>query len=141
MHEVSFDEALELIKAKDPRYARDAYLFIREALDYTQKTTGKDSRGRIRHVTGQELLAGIKDYALSQFGPMALTVLEEWGIHKCVDFGNMVFNMVEIGLLAKTENDSQADFEDGYDFIDAFRKPYLPASRLNSPSTDVKARV
>jgi len=58
-----------------------------------------------------------------------------------VDFGNMVFNMVEIGLLAKTENDSQADFEDGYDFIDAFRKPYLPASRLNSPSTDVKARV
>jgi uncharacterized repeat protein (TIGR04138 family) len=139
MQEVSFDEALELIRAKDPRYARDAYLFIREALDYTQKTTGKDSRGRIRHVSGQELLGGIRDYALAQFGPMAMTVLEEWGIHKCLDFGNMVFNMVEIGLLAKTEKDSQADFEEGYDFYDAFCKPYLPSSRLRSPPSDVKA--
>src|SRR5512140_3069079 len=110
MQEVSFDEALELIRAKDSRYQREAYLFLREALDHTQKTIGKDQKGRIRHVTGQELLQGIRDYAVSQFGPMAEMVLGEWGIHSCEDFGEIVFNMVEIGLLAKTEKDSRADF-------------------------------
>lgn len=129
MQEVSFEEALGLIRSKDTRYERDAYLFVREALDHTQKTIGKDNRGRIRHVTGQELLAGIRDFALTQFGPMAQLVLEEWGIRECRDFGEIVFNMVEIGLLAKTNRDSRADFEGGYDFHDAFRKPFLPRSR------------
>jgi len=69
MHEVSFDETLEVIRAKDPRYARDAYQFVREALDYTQKTIGRENRGRIRHVSGQELLGGIRGFALAQFGP------------------------------------------------------------------------
>ncbi len=126
MHELSFEEALEMLRAKDPRYAPDAYLFVREALDYTQKHVAKTARGRIRHVSGQELLAGIKDFALTQFGPMAMFVLGEWGIRSCEDFGEIVFNMVEIGLLAKTEKDSRADFAEGYDFGEAFRKPFLP---------------
>ncbi len=129
MHEVSFEEALMQIRAKDPRYDRDAYLFVREALDHTQKTICKEPRGRIRHVTGQELLVGIREYALQQFGPMTMTVLEEWGIHCCQDFGDIVFNMVDVGWLAKTEKDSRADFQDGYDFEEAFRKPYLPRSK------------
>ncbi len=128
MHEVTFEEALDLIRAKDPRYAAEAYLFVREALDHTQKTIAKDTRGRIRHVTGQELLEGIREYALAQFGPMAMFLLEEWGIRTCEDFGEVVFNMVEIGLLAKTERDSRADFAKGYEFNDAFRKPFLPSS-------------
>ncbi len=130
MQEVSFEEAIELVRAKDPRFEGDAYVFVREALDHTQRTIGKDSRGRIRHVTGQELLQGIRDYALSQFGPMTQTVLEEWGIRNCQDFGDIVFNMVDIGLLAKTEKDSRADFAGGYDFTQAFRDPFLPPSRL-----------
>jgi uncharacterized repeat protein (TIGR04138 family) len=130
MHETSFEEALEALTAKDSRYQRDAYLFIREALDHTQKTTNRDTRGHIRHVTGQELLEGIRDYALSQYGPMAMTVLGEWGVHACRDFGEIVFNMVDNGLLAKTERDSRADFTGGYDFFEAFRKPFLPASKL-----------
>jgi uncharacterized repeat protein (TIGR04138 family) len=133
MQEVSFEEALDLIRAKDPRFQREAYLFLREALDHTQKTIGKDTKGRIRHVSGQELLEGIRDYALSQFGPMSMLVLEEWGIRRCSDFGEIVFNMVEIGLLAKTEKDSRADFQGGYNFFDAFRKPYLPQSKLARP--------
>jgi uncharacterized repeat protein (TIGR04138 family) len=135
MHEINFDEALERIRAKDPRYPRDAYLFVREALDFTQKTAGKDNRGRIRHVTGQELLRGIRELALNQFGPMAITVFEEWGIRTGCDFGEIVFNMVEIGLLAKTEKDSRADFIASYDFYDAFRKPFLPASKQPKPQT------
>ena len=133
MQEVSFEEALELIRAKDPRYDREAYLFVREALDHTQKTIGKDKRGRIRHVSGQELLLGIRDYAVMHFGPMASTVLEEWGVRACKDFGEIVFNMVEIGLLAKTEQDTRADFEEGYDFYEAFCRPFLPPSRQGTP--------
>ena len=133
MQEASIEEALELMLKKDPRYTREAYFFVREALDYTQKTIGKDHRGVIRHVSGQELLAGIRGYALSQFGPMAMTVLEEWGIRACEDFGEIVFNMVEFGVLAKTEKDSRADFAGGYEFHEAFRKPYLPSQRAAKP--------
>ena len=128
MHEVNFEEAIGRIRAKDPRYERDAYLFVREALDHTQKSIGKDSRGRL-HVTGQELLGGIREFALSQFGPMTMTVLEEWGIRCSQDFGEIVFNMVEIGLLAKTKEDSRADFQPGYDFFEVFRKPFMPSSK------------
>ena len=128
MQEISFEEALELIWRKDSRYHRDAYFFVREALDFTQKRITRE-RGRMRHVTGQELLAGIRDYGLAQFGPMTATVFEEWGIHGCRDFGEIVFNMVEIGLLAKTEKDNRTDFEGGYEFFEAFRKPFLPPSR------------
>jgi uncharacterized repeat protein (TIGR04138 family) len=84
----------------------------------------------MRHVSGQELLGGIRDYALAQFGPMTQMVFEEWGIKRCEDFGEIVFNMVEIGLLGKTEKDSREDFANGYDFDDAFRKPFRPASRI-----------
>ena len=133
MQDVSFERALELIRAKDPRFEDDAYTFVREALDHTQKTIGKSTR--IRHVTGQELLAGIRDFALAQFGPMAMTVLEEWGIRTCQDFGDIVFNMVDIGLLAKTEKDSRADFAGGYDFHDAFRKPFLPRNKQKARKT------
>jgi uncharacterized repeat protein (TIGR04138 family) len=129
MHEASFEEGLEQILAKDSRYQRDAYLFVREALDHTQRSIVKENRGQMRHVSGQELLGGIREFALDQFGPMVITVLEEWGVRNCCDFGEIVFNMVEIGLLAKTDTDSRADFEGSYDFDDAFRKPFLPSTR------------
>jgi uncharacterized repeat protein (TIGR04138 family) len=138
MHEVSFEEAFVKMRAKDPRYHRDAYLFVREALDYTQKTIGKDPRGRIRHVTGQELLGGIREYALQEFGPMTQTVLEEWGIRRSQDFGDIVFNMVEVEWLAKTDKDSRADFEHGYDFDEAFRKPFLPKSKHTVQAPEAK---
>jgi len=128
MHEVSFEEALKRIQAKDSRYDREAYGFVREALDQTQKNV-KDRRGRLRHITGLELLAGIRDYALAQFGPMAFNLFEEWGIHSCEDFGEIVFNMVEAGWLAKTEKDSRADFSGGYDFFETFKTPFLPANK------------
>ncbi len=137
MHDVSFEQALELIRAKDPRYHAEAYRFVREALDYTQKTTGRDARGRVRHVTGQELLVGIRDFALAQFGPMAMTVLEEWGIHKCQDFGEIVFNMVENGGSPTLEIDDLKDAEafaarlrEGADPVSEYLAQHLsPAAR------------
>jgi uncharacterized repeat protein (TIGR04138 family) len=132
MQEINFDEAVEQILARDSRYTRDAYLFVREALDYTQRLVGKETRGQIRHVSGRELLDGIRQFALNQFGPMAVTVFEEWGVHNCRDFGEIVFNMVETSLLAKTEKDTRDDFQNGYDFTETFRKPFWPQSKSHS---------
>ena len=74
MQEINFDETVDKIVAKDTRFTRDAYSFVREALDFTQKLAGKETRGAIRHVSGQELLEGIRRFALQQFGPMTATV-------------------------------------------------------------------
>lgn len=134
MQEINFDATLENILAKDSRYPRDAYIFVREALDFTQKIAGKENRGQVRHVSGQELLEGIRQFALQQFGPMATTVFEEWGVKHCRDFGHIVFNMVDIGLLAKTDKDSRDDFQKGYEFADAFQKPFRPRSK-SDPET------
>ena len=151
MQEARFEEALEQILAADPRYPREAYDFVREALDYTQKQFNKEEhdagrRGghtqQEKHFTGQQQLEGIRHCALTQFGPMAITVFDAWGIHHCRDFGNIVFNMVESQLLRKTESDSRKDFEDGYDFNDAWCKPFLPSRKLNKlrsrPQTKAK---
>ncbi len=103
------------ILRKDKRHSFEAYAFVLSALDYTlQKLKRKG------HVSGQELAYGIKDYCLEQFGPMSRTVLEHWGIKKTGDFGEIVFNMIEVGLLGKSEQDSKADFKDIYDFKEAF---------------------
>jgi uncharacterized repeat protein (TIGR04138 family) len=134
MQEINFDEAVELILTRDKRFSRDAYVFVREALDYTQKLIGKETRGQIRHVSGHELLDGIRQFALQQFGPMVMTVFEEWGVRHCRDFGEIVFNMVEIGLLAKTDRDTRDDFQNGYDFAEVFREPFRPQGKLNPES-------
>lgn len=124
MNAVHFEELIEKIVQKDPRYTRDAYLFLREALDHTQKMIGK--KGEARHVSGKELLEGVKEYALAQFGPMSYMVLDAWGIRACADVGEIVFNMIEANILAKTDQDSREDFKDGYDFVEAFKKPFQP---------------
>ena len=134
MQAPNFEESVEQIAAGDPRYQREAYFFVREALDHTQRTIGRaPKKNEIRHVSGQELLNGIREYALQQFGPMTLTVLEAWGVKCCEDFGELVFNMVETRLLAKTERDSRDDFKGGYDFHEAFRKPFLPSHKASAP--------
>ena len=139
MQAVNFDEVIELIAARDPRYRKDAYVFVREALDHTQRMIGKPKKDEIRHVNGRELLDGIREYALQQYGPMATMVLEEWGVRHCEDFGELVFNMVESGLLAKTDRDSRDDFKNGYSFEQAFRQPFLPAGKPASPEPETSA--
>ena len=117
------EEIFQGILDRDPRYTAEAYTFVRAGLDHTVRRLEKP-----RHISGQELLDGIREFALSEFGPMAKTVLNGWGIQRTEDVGEIVFNMVETGLLGKTEKDSRADFADGYDFDEAFCKPFRPAS-------------
>src|SRR3569833_203296 len=140
MQEANFDEGIELIILKDPRYRRDAYLFVRDAMDHTKKGLSRREGAPMtdnEHVTGQELLAGVREYALAQFGPLAITVLEDWGIIRCEDIDEIVFNIVEAGLFSKTDTDSREDFRGGYDFDEAFRKPFLPQSKLNQHAKPV----
>ena len=128
MQKQSFAESVDEILRRDKRYDRDSYYFVREGLDYTLKMLKKHGHAASApcHVSGQELLEGLRRYALDQFGPMAKTVLSHWGVRQCGDFGEIVFNMVEKGILGKTEQDSRDDFRGGYDFDEAFVKPYRP---------------
>ena len=122
----SYQETVFEICKKDPRYHPDAYFFLVEALDVTVKDIRKNQPDHGRHVTGKELLDGIKEYALEEFGPLAFTVFAEWGIHNTLDFGEIVFNLVESGRLGKTESDSREDFKNGYAFEEAFLRPFEP---------------
>lgn len=129
MADLDFNEIVGLICKEDPRYDRKAYSFLREALDYAVKEMKKREAERSRqslHITGAELLTGIRAYALDQYGPLAITVLNSWGISKCGDFGEIVFNLIEYNVFSKTENDRREDFAEIYTFEEAFVKPFLP---------------
>jgi uncharacterized repeat protein (TIGR04138 family) len=126
MRPANTEDDIKKIVAADPRYPYDAYVFVQEALKHTQHALGRNKTDQ-KHVGGKELLEGIRLYALKNFGPMVPTMLEEWGIHSCEDFGVIVFNMIEHKVASKTESDSVNDFKGGYDFHDAFRKPFLPS--------------
>lgn len=121
-------ELIEPIIKRDSRYTLEAYFFVRDGLDYTVRKLEKP-----RHVSGKELLEGLREYALAEYGPVAKRVLSEWGINQCVDFGNIVFNLVNEGLLGKTEEDSIEDFMEGYDFTEAFIQPFRPKKSGTGP--------
>lgn len=127
----NFHEVIQLIRKEDSRYEPGAYFFMRQALDHTiSKIRKQEKRRQQRHVTGQELCEGIREYALDQYGPMTHTLLRHWGIHRTEDFGQIVFNLVEYGVFGKTDTDSVEDFADVYDFEEAFSKPYQPSPRF-----------
>lgn len=129
MSDPSFRETLAGICQRDARYPPDAYHFLCEALQFTTQTLKKPTEGEGRHVSGLELLEGMRNYALQQFGPMSRTVLRAWGIQCTEDVGNMVFNMVQDGLFGKTDDDRYEDFAAGYDFEEAFAEPFRPRAR------------
>ena len=128
MQKIGFAEALDSIVASDPRYSRDAYVFLRDALDFTTKQQKKVKGAPIRHVAGPELLEGVRQYALKEFGPMVITVFSYWGVRCCEDIGHMVFNLIGAGIFGKTEEDSIEDFKSVYDFQNAFREAIRAAS-------------
>ena len=138
MKKQNFNEMVNLIVKEDDRYTKEAYGFLKEALDFTmskeKKRKGKLVSKNQRHVTGQELLEGVREYALEQYGPMAYTVLTSWGLKRCEDFREIVFNLIEYGVFSKNDEDSKEDFASIYDFEEAFLKPFLPEKhRLKRP--------
>jgi uncharacterized repeat protein (TIGR04138 family) len=116
---------------RDPRYAYEAYEFVYDALSHTQRLLGRLPRdlppgelGPQHHVSGRELLEGVRDLALRQFGLMARTVFRMWGIHNTGDFGEIVFNLVRENLMSKTDEDLLSDFQNVYDLDEALVQGY-----------------
>jgi uncharacterized repeat protein (TIGR04138 family) len=120
----------ELVQT-DPRYAYEAYEFLFAALAHTQKLLGRvppaegiSSEQQDYHVSGRQLLEGIRDLALREYGMMARTVFRMWGIDRTDDFGEIVFRLVEADLMSKTPNDSMRDFHDIFDLDKALVEDY-----------------
>jgi uncharacterized repeat protein (TIGR04138 family) len=113
----SFLKKIEAILEKDPNYKFEAYTFVLAALHDTVNRLKKP-----RHITGKELALGIRKYALDQFGPMVKTVLHHWGIHTTLDFGKIVYALIDVQLLSRQPEDKLEDFDKVYDFEEAFGK-------------------
>jgi uncharacterized repeat protein (TIGR04138 family) len=115
----------------DPRYKLGAYQFVREALDYAHHELGLghspsagDETSPEAHVTGQELSEAIRLFALDQFGYLAKAVLNSWGLYATSDFGEIVYNLIRIKVMKKSESDRREDFDDVYDFDQAFLRGF-----------------
>lgn len=126
-----FHPKLAQLVERDPRYAYEAYEFVFTALAHTQLMLGRvppreaeGETGPQHHVSGAQLLDGVRDLALREFGLMARTVLRLWGINHTADFGEIVFNLVEAQLMSKTDEDCRADFHDLYDLDEALLRNY-----------------
>ena len=111
------EQKLAQILVRDDRYRREAYRFVQEGLEFTMQR-----RGRRGHVSGRELVLGMRDLARERFGLMARTVLNQWGVKETRDFGEIVFNLIEEEIMSKQDSDTRSDFADIYDFETAFER-------------------
>lgn len=144
----------ELLR-RDQRYDFDAYVFVFDALRFGQEKMGlgeppedtefEDSEAgesdemeddEEHHVSGAELCRAIQRYAIDQYGLLARSVLEHWGIQSTGDFGEIVFNLIDIGQMRKTDNDRREDFDDVYDFAEAFCQQHVFAGEGVSEEDD-----
>jgi uncharacterized repeat protein (TIGR04138 family) len=128
------DHPLAELLRRDHRYHRDAYFFVFEALRFAQEQLGiggmapqgESDPDEERHVTGQQLCEAIRQYAVQQYGMLSKNVLNEWGVRSTADFGEIVFNLIEIGQMKKTDSDRREDFENVFDFDSGLRDAFLP---------------
>ncbi|MCC6227891.1 MAG: hypothetical protein IT432_01545 [Phycisphaerales bacterium] len=112
------------MRAKVGPYPPEAYDFVQRGLAHTaQIVHGEKDPGDNRHVSGQQLCLGLKDFAIKQYGLLARTVLNRWNIQRTDDFGRIVFGMIDQGLMRKTDEDTLEDFRGVYDFGEAFAEP------------------
>ncbi|GIX00777.1 MAG: hypothetical protein KatS3mg111_4109 [Pirellulaceae bacterium] len=123
--------SLQQLLEEDQRYPLPAYQFIREGLVYAHEVLrmGQAAHPSDRHITGQELCEALRLYALEQFGFMAKTVLNNWGIFSTNDFGEIVYNLIRIGHMRKSESDRREDFHNVYDFETAFEPQFAVMER------------
>lgn len=140
MSEIS--QRIRKLLKEDRRYKPEGYQFVQEALNYAQNILEmgevlptvinetaddeqiSDAPQSERHLTGQQLCEAIRQFAIDQYGLMAQVVLKSWGITTTSDFGEIVYNLINIGCMKKSKSDRREDFDDVYDFDDAFRRDF-----------------
>lgn len=113
------DQVLDRLREQNPRFHEAAYMFVLSALHHVIERLPEP-----RHISGRELVEGVRDLAIERFGPMARTVLEHWGIRATADVGELVFALVDCGILIKQDEDLPEDFRDVFDFDEAFERDY-----------------
>ena len=118
-------DPLQKIATEDGRYSPEAFRFLFEALESSVRSLGREEEeGVMRHVTGQELLGGLREMATQAFGPLAAQVWRSWGIQEGMDWGRIVFLLVDASLLKRREEDTLEDFGECFDFDKAFVEDY-----------------
>ena len=120
MPELAFrDGIMDRIRLRESRFDERAYLFVLGALEFCQQRLEER-----RHISGRELALACRDLALDKFGVMAGLVLEHWGVRSSADLGDVVFTLVDLGLLMSQPTDSREEFADVFDFDQAFAREY-----------------
>ncbi|MGQ0552076.1 MAG: Minf_1886 family protein [Planctomycetota bacterium] len=134
----SLQSRIDALALRDGRYAGEAFHFVFDSLDFVldrqeqlMKRSGRTAPAD-RHVSVPQLLEGIREYALAEFGPLARLVLERWGLFRTEDFGEIVFALVEGRLLNKQETDRKLDFRNGFNFREAFDLAWRPTPKLGA---------
>lgn len=128
----SFEKAVEILVERYPQYAEEAYEFMRAGLDAAADKFCKEDKSP--HLSARELYLGACAYALDEYGPMAAKVLEFWGLKSSRDFGNVVYNLIEVGVFGKQKGDTQEEFETLPDLQSILSSPY-DGSNANDFST------
>jgi len=120
------EKSLPQVVAEVGLYPIEAYLFVQNGLNYTVHKIHGEEQGasKSRHVGGRELCEGLREFALMNWGMLARTVLARWGINRTLDFGRIVFALVDNGYMQKTDEDTVEDFRDVFDFKTAFEADY-----------------
>ncbi len=127
MEEIAtFQEVVVQFIIEDPRYPVEAYTFVRDGFEYVMKTIAEGHKASTprMHLTGAQLSKGLKDFALEEFGPMAAFLLSQWNIRSTSDFGELVYNLIKMGLFSKTKDDRREDFDQVFDLDAELRTPY-----------------
>lgn len=133
MQPTQFMDAVQAVISRDTRYDVGAYYFLKDALDFTVKRAMEESQqGEHRHVSASELIHGFRDLALEEFGPMAATLMSEWGIKTCSDIGIMVFQLIEEGAFGKQDSDTEEDFSNIFNLIETLEQPFLPKHAISA---------
>ena len=127
MNPESYDDIVTRIYEADNRFDPEAYYYLRDVIDRTtQKLERSGPTSKDRHVSGQELSEGFRDCMLEDFGPMAATLAEEWGIGQSEDIGSMVYNLIEAGAFGKSSKDKKSDFNGVFNLLEVLETPYRP---------------
>ena len=132
MQPTQVTDAVEAISSEHQGYDSGAYYFLKDTLDFTVRRVMESNDGKHRHVAASELLIGFRDLAIQEFGPMASTMMTEWGITSCSDIGAMVFQLIEEGVFGKQDSDTLEDFSEIFPLIETLEAPFKPKNELKT---------
>lgn len=124
MQPAQFMDAVKALNSHDQKYDTGAYFFLKDALDFTVRRAMESNDGTHRHVAASELLIGFRDLAIQEFGPMASTMMSEWGVNSCTDIGTMVFQLIDEGVFGKQDSDTMEDFSELFPLIETLDAPF-----------------